>query len=204
MGSISPVRIFMKRRFAGAVRAGDGVAPSGLEGGGHILEENAGAVAHGDVVDRDHCLQTGIEGLLPRMRGRGTTGRYSNRVCNNYSRAIPWLTPGVVSTVWEELETSGGLCFSLFLCFLLQARQAGFILGRQLTGSRGIRGRRRSGVRNLRNFELFFFFFFLGQGNLTSTVQCFVGEESGVRNKKTEWGKTPIGHIGSFIQDISA
>ena len=37
--------------LAGAVRPGDGIAPAGQKGGGHILKQDAGAVAHGNVVD---------------------------------------------------------------------------------------------------------------------------------------------------------
>ena len=50
-GSNSPVRIFMKRRFAGAVRPGDGIAPSGQKGAGDIFKQDSGAEAHGNIVD---------------------------------------------------------------------------------------------------------------------------------------------------------
>ena len=42
---------FHERGFARSIGAGDGVAPSLLEGGGHVFKKNAGAEAHGNVVD---------------------------------------------------------------------------------------------------------------------------------------------------------
>ena len=82
-----------------------------------------------------------------------------------------------------ELKTSGGFCFGLFLGLLLKTRQARLIPWRQLARARGFCGRRRPGVANFRDYDLFFFFFFLGQGNLYSTVQGFGGKKSGVVNK---------------------
>ncbi len=40
--------------FAGAIGAGDGVAAPGHKGAGHVLEEDPGSEAHGDVVDCEH------------------------------------------------------------------------------------------------------------------------------------------------------
>ncbi len=40
--------------LAGAVRAGDSVAAPGHEGAGHVFEQDPGAEAHGDVIDREH------------------------------------------------------------------------------------------------------------------------------------------------------
>ena len=40
-----------ERGLAGAVRPGDRVAAAGEERGGDVFEQDAGAVAHGDVVD---------------------------------------------------------------------------------------------------------------------------------------------------------
>ncbi len=42
--------------LTGAVGAGDGVAAAGHEGAGDVLEEDARAEAHGDVIDREHNL----------------------------------------------------------------------------------------------------------------------------------------------------
>ncbi len=40
--------------FAGAIRAGDRVTAPGHEGARHVLEEDPGAEAHGDVIDSEH------------------------------------------------------------------------------------------------------------------------------------------------------
>src|SRR5882762_5457055 len=49
-----PSQNLHKRGLARAIRPGDGVAAPGHKGAGHILEENARAEAHGDVIDREH------------------------------------------------------------------------------------------------------------------------------------------------------
>ena len=40
-----------ERRLAGAVRAGEAVAAAGMEGGGHLLEEDLGPIPHRDIAD---------------------------------------------------------------------------------------------------------------------------------------------------------
>ena len=40
--------------FAGAIGPGDGVAAARHEGGGDVLEQDAGTEAHGDIVDGQH------------------------------------------------------------------------------------------------------------------------------------------------------
>ena len=42
----------MRGGFPRAIRAGDGVAPSGEERDGDVLKENLGAVAHRDIIER--------------------------------------------------------------------------------------------------------------------------------------------------------
>src|ERR1019366_859879 len=66
------------------------------------------------------------------------------------------------------LQTAGGVVLSLllglFLRLLLQTRQAGFVLGRKLAGTRGL-GRGLSRARDRRLHCCFFFYFFLSQSN---------------------------------------
>ena len=50
-GSISPHQNLHERRLAGAVRPGDGVAAPRQERAGDVLEEDAFAEAHSDVIE---------------------------------------------------------------------------------------------------------------------------------------------------------
>ncbi len=49
---------FHQRGFAGAIRAGDGVAAPREEGAGDVLEQDSGAEAHRDVVESDQALKS--------------------------------------------------------------------------------------------------------------------------------------------------